>query len=129
MEIKELEEYTADVGYEVICNSEKELFQGALITFLKTLTDSKIGEEESYILEKRGNNLEEMIFNFIEDLIYLFEVKKFIPKRVEVNNKIKVFGEKLKNHNINCLIKAVTKHNFKVEKKNNKYILRVVYDV
>ena len=129
MEIKELEEYTADVGYEVICNSEEELFQGALLTFLKTLTDSEVKEEESYILEKRGNNLEETIFNFIDDLIYLFEVKKFIPKRVEINEKIIVFGEKLKNHEINCLIKAVTKHDFKVELKNGKYVLRIVYDV
>tara|TARA_Y100000310_G_scaffold345729_1_gene468917 strand:- start:2032 stop:2451 length:420 start_codon:yes stop_codon:yes gene_type:complete len=128
----------ADITFEAKGKNLNELFEScALATFdsmvnLKTVK-AKIKKE----IKLEEENIENLLFNFLEELIFLKDAKYILFNKFKVdikeNKKLKalVNGEKIniKKHDLKVDVKAVTMHKFKVEKKGNMWKAFVILDV
>jgi SHS2 domain-containing protein len=128
----------ADIAFEAKGKNLNELFEScALATFdsmvnLKTVK-AKIKKE----IKLEEENIENLLFNFLEELIFLKDAKYILFNKFKVdikeNKKLKalVNGEKIniKKHDLKVDVKAVTMHKFKVEKKGNMWKAFVILDV
>lgn len=133
-------EHTADIAVDLTASSIEELFVCAAEAWRTAIYDGEIkgNDEQEIILE--ADSLEELLVTFLSEINYFFLTKKWfcisiddISIKQNDEYKLKV---KLKGKNINGLsldfneeIKAVTYHQLKVEKKNDKYSTRIIFDI
>ena len=84
-----------------------------------------------------GADTEELLVCFLNELIYLFVSKEFLPAKLKIakmNNQCLtalVSGEKFnpKHHKLKAEIKAATYHNLKVEKTAASYQTEIIFDL
>jgi SHS2 domain-containing protein len=114
-------EHIADVGIKVFGHDEKELFLNAAYGFFALMTNIKtISPKESHFVRVKGDCLEELFFNWLNELLFLFDTKGFIgckiiiEKRTPTKLLAKIKGERFDSnkHPLNTNIKAITYHNF-----------------
>ncbi|MGA1824054.1 MAG: archease [bacterium] len=131
-------DHTADIGIRAYGMSLGELLQHAgeglsnLIIDKGTITESL----EKHITIDRCS-LEELLVTWLGELNYLFETKGLIFKRfivdIKANNSLyaRCFGEKYNpaRHAIKMLIKAVTYHQLRVEKKGDVWESCTFFDI
>ena len=130
----------ADILVVVSGKNEEELFLHILQAFLNIITKAeKIMQKIEIPLKMQGKNLDELIINFINELIYLKDTKfqlfksgsfkiTFTKQGLSLYALLK--GQKIgKKLPINADIKALTLHKFKVEKKANKCTVTLVFDI
>ena len=122
MEPYKVLDHEADIGFEVYGHTEEELFQNATCALFSLITDlgAILPETERHI-EIHGNG--ESLIVFLNDLLYLWDVEKFIPKLIAIvrdggNIKAILRGEILdeERHTITGAVKAVTYHQFSIRK-------------
>lgn len=130
-------EHTADIGIIVEGKTLEELIENLVLVYSDLTTEiSKLKTPISMKLKLSYENIEDGIIKLIEEIIFLFETKKFLPKKCSVKVKDKEILCDLKGdifdiskHPQKFIIKAITYHQFKIENQNNKWILRAVFDV
>ncbi|MCK4859825.1 MAG: archease [Candidatus Omnitrophica bacterium] len=131
-------EHTADIGVKAFGDDLKELFINSAGGMFAIIVDlSKVELKESIEIECEANNIEELLVDWLGELLYHFNTKEFLAKEFEIRQleknclKAKVKGEKfdVKRHFLKSEIKGVTYHNLKVEKKNNFWQTEVIFDV
>jgi len=132
------EKNIADVFIEIYGKNERELFQNILQAFSSIITDlKKLKAKEKLSFKIKANDFAEIIFNFIEKLIYFKDVKALLFKRgrfiLKRNNEllltVDLLGEKISDKMpIKIDVKALTRHKFRV-KKNKYYKATIVLDV
>lgn len=133
----------ADVAVEVTSNS----FEALLVDAAKALAATQIKNVEevrSKIKKKiiiKGKNEEELLFKFLEELIFLKDrdlviFTKFKEPKLEHSKKELIFsciaeGEKIdfKKHISLVDVKAITMHLFEVKKRRTGWKARFVLDV
>jgi SHS2 domain-containing protein len=136
-------DHTADIGFEVAGITKEELFGNAVVALFDLILEREDGpspgyrEEEKSIVVK-GGDIEDLLVNFLREVLYLFNGKKWVVincRPVEVtDNRIdaQLFGEPYdpRKHHIKTEIKAVTYHDLSVEKKSeDRWEARVIFDV
>lgn len=129
----------ADVMIEIFGKNEKELFQNLLTGFASIITNpKKLKEKEKFSFKMTAFTFEELVFNFVEELIYLKDTKavifkkgKFVFKKdTKFNLEAVLWGEKISEAlPIKIDIKAITRHKFEVKKEKNKLKVIIVFDV
>lgn len=130
----------ADVMVEVYGKNEEDIFHNILEAFTNIITEvEKIKPVKEISLKITGEDLDELIFNFIEQLIYLKDTKQMLFSAgsfqvMFTKNGYTLFvglkGQKItKNLPIKIDIKALTYHKFKVEKKDHEYKITLVFDI
>ncbi|MFA4887387.1 MAG: archease [Candidatus Nanoarchaeia archaeon] len=133
-------EHTSDVIFEAYGKSLEELFVSAglateeLMVELKTLSPN-LKEE----IKVKGKDVEELLYNFLEELIFLKDTKLLLFKEFQIKIKegkeysLKVIakGEVInrEKHELGRDVKAVTLHQFEVKKDNGKWKARVLIDI
>ncbi len=136
-EIKFLD-HTADVGIEVIAEDKKQALELAALGLFKITTEVENLEakEEIDIEVSPVEDDEQMLFDFLNELIYLMDFQKILFKRVEVielNGKLRAraFGEIFdpQKHEIKESVKAATFHELFFGKEGNHWKARVIFDV
>ena len=91
-------------------------------------------EKDSFELQFSAPNKEQLVVQILSEIIAECETIPFVPKRMEVvtfDEKklallIRVYGEKKPAQNI---IKAVTYHEIRVEKKGTDWEIQVLFDI
>ncbi len=79
MEPYKVLDHEADVGFEVYGHTEEELFQNATCALFSLITDlGAIHPETERHVEIPSND--ESLIVFLNELLYLWDVEKFIPK-------------------------------------------------
>lgn len=136
-QIKE-DENIADILVEVYGKDMKEFFSNLLQAFSNIIVDlKKITLNQKKRINIKAKNFSELVFNFIEKLIFLKDVNGLIFKKGKFEFKKNDYyilkatlkGEKIKNIlPIKIDIKAVALHKFEV-KKNKFYKARIVFDI
>lgn len=130
----------ADIAFEAYGTTLDELFQHAAEAMFTEMVDfSTVTPTTTKEISVEGNTVEEALYNFLEELVYLkdvdvmvftqFQVKVTPRKIYHVHATIK--GEKInpKKQRLGNDVKAVTLHQFSVKKVKGVYIARVVIDV
>jgi SHS2 domain-containing protein len=131
-------DHTSDIGIDVWGKTKKELFANAtralydLMTILK-----KVEELEEMIIMAEGENIEDLLVNFLREALYLYNGKRWLIRKCEVMKltatkiEARLFGEpyNLQKHTIKKEIKAVTYHGMSVKKTPGGWNAKVIFDV
>lgn len=134
----ELIEHTADIGIRVSGKTKEDIFASAACAMFDIMVVSgAIDSKVQHSLTIEGASTEELLVCFLNELIYLFMSKKFLPAKfriVKMNNRclvVLISGEKFnsKRHRLKTEIKAATYHNLKVKKTTTGYQAEVIFDL
>lgn len=129
-------EHTADVGLIAYGSTLAEAFGNAaygmfsIIAELETVTES-----QSRQLEVNNNDLEGLLFEWLNRLLYYFDVEMLLFKRFEINtlseNRLKAicYGEQYdpSRHQLKTGVKSATYHMLKVDRQKNE--VQVILDI
>lgn len=134
----ELLEHTADIGIIAYGKTKEEAFEIAAEAMFDLICPlEKIEEKECFDIEVDAEDLESLLVTWLNELLYVYEVQKLLFKRFEVtligNNQLisHCYGEKVdpKKHEIIREIKAATYNLLKIEPKDEKWVIQVVFDI
>lgn len=136
----ELIEHTADIGIRIFGKDYNELFANAafgLFDHIADLSHIKCNHVEQITI--KSTNIEELLVDWLNELLYLFSVKKYLFCQFSVtveekkNLKAIVKGVKLNPADLEKIIKleikAATYHGLKIEQRNNLFVGEVIFDV
>lgn len=133
-------EHTADLKVEIYGQNWNELFiNAAFMIFDVMLELGKVSERQVETVEVKSNDLPELFLDWLRELLFLFSVRGFIPRQVEILTfdtdqvlvKAVLSGETYdsERHGLKLEIKTPTYHQFVVEKLPDGYRATVVFDV
>ncbi|MCM8792141.1 MAG: archease [Candidatus Omnitrophica bacterium] len=135
----ELLEHTADMRVKVKSKSLKDLFRDVALAMFDIMAERNLELKSSklkkIVIKQKANNLEELLINWLNELLSLSAIKELIFTDLKVkrmNDNIleaEVFGEDISNYKLNTEIKAATYHQLKIEKINSGWQTEVIFDV
>ena len=138
MKTYEIIDHTADVGIKAYGKTISEAFENAAKGMFDIITDgSEIESIGQYNIELESDNLEQLLVDFLSELLYLNSANNLVFGfiKVEIDEKknklsAKVFGEKfdISKHKIGTEIKAVTYHMLEVNNKKPFHV-QVLFDI
>lgn len=77
--------HTADLGIEVYGEGLQELFSNAGFALFDIMTDiSKVKETTKKVITVEGNDLEQLMVNWLNELLYLYDVEGMLFKGFDV---------------------------------------------
>ena len=129
----------ADSAFEAQGESLEDLFQTCAQATFEVMADtSTIEPKLKETVELSGENLEELLFDWLAELIYLKDSKSLLFGKFEVKIKQEegyklfaaVWGEPAdqKKHKVRVDVKAVTYHLLEVKQVNDMWTAKVVLD-
>jgi SHS2 domain-containing protein len=134
-------DHTADVRFLVWGKTRKELFANTVVAMFDVMVDIP-GDEKIKPLEEKtliitGNDLEDILINFLREALYLFNGQGWLVrgcKPLELTDKsilARLQGElyNRQKNNLKTEIKAVTYHGLMINKSNKLWQAKVVFDV
>lgn len=132
-------EHTADVKVHVEAKSLEELFSESSKALLESIYGKlKIKEEKEREIDVEGEDLESLLYNFLEEFVFLLEAKGFLVSQVkeikidedDFSLKAKVVGDDLEKYSFVNDVKAVTYSEMFVRlEEKKKWISEFVLDV
>ena len=134
----EILDHTADIGLIVYGKDLRTLFENAGEAFFHLITDLKrVKQKEERQVELKGESLERLMVDWLNELLYLYDVESLLFKgfKVEVVGegglRARVKGEPFQEgvHVIKTGVKAVTHHQIQVRRENGGWRARVILDL
>jgi SHS2 domain-containing protein len=134
-------EHTADMGVEVEAASFEELLSESLVALTDSLTEvGEVGAEVERQVELRAPSREDLLVDWLNELVYLFETESVLFRFAEVGVEEEGGGWRLRGtlrgerydparHRIKTLIKAVTYHQLRVTSSSRGWQARVIFDI
>lgn len=132
--------HTGDAKFQAFGESLEEAFSNAALALVSLMWDwKKVQKKRKISVKIEGKDLPQLLVNFLEEVLFLFESRNFLLNAVEgmqikqrdegnrlttdlrgddYSSKYPTFGE----------VKAVTYHDLKIEKRHH-YFIQVVVDV
>ena len=132
----QLIEHTADVGLVAYGETLTEAFANAAYGLFSIIAELKtVKEVESRQLELSEEDPEALLFEWLNSLIYLFDVEMILFKRFEITDfdrrrlRATCHGEKYdpSRHQLKTGVKAATYHMLKVDGDKNQ--VQVIFDI
>ena len=132
----ELIEHTADMGLRAYGKTLSGAFANAAYGMFSIIAElDRVKEVESRRIEVTADDMESLLFEWLNSLLYYFDVEGLIFKRFD----IKAFGEKRlaadcfgekydpARHRIKLGVKSATYHMLEVDRVKNQ--VQVIFDV
>ncbi len=130
---------SADYLFDAYGNDLNELFAACAWACFSAMTDpEKVSPASEFTLELQGESVEELLYNFISELIYLKDAKKIFLSAFDVtiasdNSSLNavVAGESIdyNMHTIKTDVKAATYHDLRIEKIDGGYKAHMLLDL
>ncbi|MCW1301839.1 MAG: archease [Candidatus Parvarchaeota archaeon] len=133
---------SADVAFEAYGGDLNELLENSAYALENIMVDKleKIRGERGEIIEVKAGDIEQLLYNFLHELIVLKDVKLLVFSRFNVNirNRGGIYslkcmckGSKInpKVHEMIVDVKGISMHKLGVELKGGRYRAVVVVDV
>lgn len=129
--------HTADIKFQAFGKNLKEVFENSALALSNTIYEGKIKEKKKFKITAQGNDLESLLYNFLEEFLVLFDSENFLLSKIKElkfdEDKLKieaeVTGDDVINYETSMHIKAITYNEMFVKKKDNKWISQVVLDI
>jgi SHS2 domain-containing protein len=131
-------DHTADIGVEVWGNTKEEALAATVEAMFDLIAaNDSVAELEEKKIAVSGADTADMLINLLREALYLFHSKSWLCKTCEIlemeEEKItaRLQGEPYdaKKHHLKMEIKAVTYHTLKIEKRDQGWRARVIFDV
>ncbi|HEY6153134.1 MAG TPA: archease [Candidatus Udaeobacter sp.] len=133
---------TADIAFEASGRDLAELFRDAADATMNVMIDNieAIRRRETRRIELSNEQLDMLLFDFLQELIFLKDAERLLlrMREIEVADKDEIHfvkataeGETLdvKRHHQRADVKAVTLHDFSVERTDGGWKARVLLDI
>jgi SHS2 domain-containing protein len=133
----EVIDHTADVGIIAYGSDLKEAFANSAYGMFSLIADlDGVNEDVSRDIDVRSTDREALLVDWLNELLYLFDVEHIIFKRFAITAlsqkrlRAKVYGEKVdtSRHQLKTAVKAATYHMLKIE-KNEGVKVRFILDI
>ena len=131
-------DHAADVGITAYGGDIKQLFSNAALALFSLITDVQdIKEKLRYRVEINSENRDDLLVEWLNDLIYLFDAEHLLFNHFEIksldDNQLKAtcYGEKidLARHRIKIGVKAATYHMLEITEDSKGYRAQVIFDI
>ena len=133
-------EHTADIKFRVYGRTLGKIFENTTLAFCEIISrKKKIRADKKKKIKLRAEDLEGLLYSFIDELIYLLDAKNFLVCKAKVKVKEskgesrlegEVFGDNAGRYDDLDHIKAATYHEMYVRQKKDKaWEAQVVVDV
>ena len=132
----QLIEHTADTGLIAYGNNLAEAFANAAFGLFSIIAELEpVKETKSRKIELNEDDPEALLFEWLNSLLYLFDVKMLLFKRFDIvafdgcRLKAICYGEKYdpSRHHLKTGVKSATYHMLKVDKEKNE--IQVIFDI
>jgi len=132
----ELIEHTADMGLAAYGKDLAEAFANAAYGMFSIIAElDNVREIESRRIEIKEDDGESVLFEWLNTLLYYFDVETLIFKRFNIiefgegNLKAECYGEKYdpNRHHLKTGIKSATYYMLEVDRERNR--VQVIFDV
>ena len=129
-------EHTADTGLVAYGSNLAEAFANAAYGLFAVIAElESVKEVDSREVTVTAGDVEELLFNWLNELIYIFEVEHLLLKRFDIfeltedSLKASCRGEHYdaSRHQLKTGVKSATYHMLEVDRKNNR--VQVIFDV
>ncbi len=132
----ELIEHTADMGLAAYGKDLPEAFANASYGMFSIIAElNNIKEKETRRVEIKEDNVENLLFEWLNSLLYYFDVETLIFKRFDITEfsderlAAVCYGEKYdpSRHQLKTGVKSATYYMLEVDKEKNR--VQVIFDV
>jgi len=129
-------EHTADVGLVACGHTLAEAFANAAYGLFSIMAELRgVREVESRTLEFGEPDKESLLFEWLNRLLYIFDVEMLLFKRFEIGDfdgrrmRATCYGEKYdpSRHKLKGGVKSATYHMLKVDEEKNQ--VQVIFDI
>ena len=127
-----------ELAVRIVGNSQADLFAASGFALFDVMADiDKIEAAERLSLEIEGSDRDDLMVNWIRELLYLYQGSGYLLKEFKINEvkdtlvKAEVAGEKIDpdRHEIKQEIAAVAFHKSRMQKTGNQWIAQVIFEV
>jgi SHS2 domain-containing protein len=129
-------EHTADAKFVAEGKNIEEVFKNSALALKEAICDKiKVKEEKTKKIIVEGKDLESLLYNFLEEIIYLLDAEHFLisdVKEIKIKNlklNAVISGDKASNYKFTNEVKAVTYNEMFVKQGKGKWTAQVVIDV
>jgi SHS2 domain-containing protein len=130
-------EHTADIKFQAFGKNLEEVFENSALAMFNTMSNKKIKSKTKKKIKVSGKGLENLLYNFLEELIFLLDSENFFLSKInkiKINEKklileAEVSGDNVKKYEIKIDVKAVTYNEMFIKNIKNRWIAQVVLDV
>ena len=142
MPFKYLEDVAiADIAYEATSDSLNGMFEEAAKAATDIMVNSKtVKPKTKKIIKMKANSLENLLYDFLPELIFIKDTKGFLANKVKASIKKSgdnfyltsiLHGEKIdrKRHDLRNDLKAITMHMFEIKQIGKKWKATIVVDI
>jgi len=127
----------ADAQFRAYGSSLEEAFANAALAMASIMYDYvKIKPAEEREIKIEGNDLQSLLYNFLEEILFLLDTENFLlhsVKEIKIKNNqleaVLVGDTKVENYELFGQVKAVTYNEMKIEKEKDIYMVQVVVDI
>lgn len=132
----ELIDHTADIGLVAYGDTLAEAYANAACGMFSIMADlEKVQEDEFRRVEIAEDDEEGLLFEWLNSLIYLFEVEMLLLKRFDIiefgDDRLTAvcYGERYDaaRHRLKTGVKSATYHMLEVDRKNPR--VQVIFDI
>lgn len=128
-------EHEGDIGFEIFGHDEEELFRNSVAALFSVITDTA-SVEERVSRQITLMNGDDLLVVFLNEILYLWDVHRFIPKSVRIHRNERRLHSDLKGevfdperHRVRGEVKAVTYHKFAVCKEEGLLKATIILDI
>ncbi|MBT4651749.1 archease [Candidatus Woesearchaeota archaeon] len=129
-------EHTADIKFRAYGKGLEKVFINSALAFRKSMVKKVRGRKKQHIIVE-GKDLENLMYNFLEELLFLIDTSGFILSRVKkINIDLKKFkleaelvGDRVSKYEFMTEVKAITYQELIVREEDGKWVVQVVLDV
>jgi SHS2 domain-containing protein len=136
MKYKFIEDLTSDVMFEAYGKDLKELFRNAAEALFSVIAQTgKLKEDVSKEISVEGDDVRELMVNWLQELIARVDVEGLFFRRFEVKEisekKLRAvcYGQEARPELGETLVKAVTYYKLRVEKTSSGWMAGVSLDI
>lgn len=96
-----------------------------------------IKEKQEFTLEAKGEDLESLLFNLMDEFLYINDVEFLVPRKIHIQVDLENFkavalckGEVFsqETHEVGIAVKAVTYHMMEIKETDDGWYVRMVFD-
>jgi SHS2 domain-containing protein len=128
----------ADLLVEATGSTLGDAFANLTLGMFNAMTPiGGIAEEEEFTLEAEGMDMESLLFNLMDEFLYLNDVEFLVPRRIEIQVDVENFkaearciGERFsrETHEVGIAVKAATYHMMEIVEEEEGWRVRMVFD-
>ena len=134
-------DHTGDIGVRLAAPSLDALFADAALAFTETMLDPARAEATSpYRVDIASATLDSLLVDWLDELLYLFEVRNLLVARTDVRVRETASGWSLegligadtfdaRRHPIKVLVKGVTYHQLEIRRTPEGWQTTVIFDI